>query len=132
MIDAEVKIFNRVHAVAAPLCAPKKFVSIQLVNPTAFPAASLIEMDNRTVRNRQSSSPIENFAQITYQLEVYAMKKSECRAVYSTVDDEMISMNFSRMSGQYIDNPNNTKVFRYVARYEAMIDRDGNLYRLKL
>ena len=130
MIDAEVKIFNRVHAKAAPKCAKGKFVSTIITEePTGFPAASLIEMDNSTVRGKQSSTPTENFALLTYVLEVYATTKSKCREVYDTVDDEMIAMNFNRMSGQYINNAENTKVFRYVARYEAMIDSEGNLYR---
>lgn len=129
MIDYEVKIFNRVHAVVAPLCAKNKFVSKQIVSETAFPAASLIEMDNTTIRNRQSSTPGENFALITYQLDVFAMKKSECRRVFAAADEAMLGMNFSRMSGHYIDNPGNPDVFRYTARYEAEIDPEGNLYR---
>lgn len=130
MIDYEVKIFNKVYAVVAPLCANKRFVSTVITEkPTAFPAASLIEMDNRTVRSRQSSTPAENFALVTYQLDVYATTKSKCREVFAAADGAMIAMNFSRMSGQYINNPDNTKVFRYVARYEAEIDPDGNIYR---
>ena len=129
MIDYEVKIFNRVHAAVAPLCAKNKFVSKQIVSETAFPAASLIEMDNTTIRSRQSSTPKENFARITYQLDVYAMKKSDCRAVYAAADAVMIGMNFSRMSGHYNDNAGNPDIFRYTARYEADIDEDGNLYR---
>lgn len=130
MIDYEVKIFNRVHASVAPLCAKGKFVSTNFSSPpTAFPAASLIEMDNATIRNRQSSTPVENFALITYQLDVYAMSKSECRHVYAAADEAMIAMNFNRMSAPFTQNAANTKVFRYTARYEAEIDPDGNIYR---
>lgn len=130
MIDYEVKIFNRVHAKVAPLCAKGKFVSTVITEePTGFPAASLIEMDNTTIRERQSSTPVENFALITYVLEVYATTKSKCRQVYTAADNAMIALNFSRMSGQYINNLGNPKVFRYVARYEAEIDKNGNIYR---
>lgn len=129
MIDAEVKIFNRVHAVVAPLCAKGKFVSKYVVNPTAFPAASLVEMDNSTVRNRQSSSTDENYALITYKLDVYAKTKSKCREVFAAADNAMLKLNFSRMSGQFIDNAEHQDIFRYVARYEAVIDREGQLYR---
>lgn len=129
MIDYEVKIFNKVHEVAAPLCAQNKFVSRQIISPTAFPAAALWEMDNTTVRSLQSSTPTENFARITYQCEVYARSKKQCREVFKAIDERMISLNFSRMSGQYIDNASNVEVFRYVARYEADIDADGNIYR---
>ena len=130
MIDAEVKVFNRVHASAAPLCAKNRFVSTIITEPpTAFPAGSLIEINNRTVLAKQSSTPVENFVNVMYQLEIYGTSKSQCRSVFSAADDAMISMNFNRISGQYIDNVGNTKVFRYVARYEAEIDRDGNIYR---
>ena len=131
MIDYEVKIFNRVRGVAAPLCAQNMFVSTVITEkPTAFPAASLIEMSNTTVRSRQSSTPTENFARIMYQLEVYATSKSRCKAVYAAADEAMIGMNFTRVSGNYINVIDNTKVFRYVARYEALVDTDGNLYRI--
>lgn len=130
MIDAEVKIFNRVYASVAPLCANKRFVSTIITEPpTAFPAASLIEINNRTVLARQSSTPVENYALVMYQLDVYATSKSKCREVYAAADDAMIAMNFSRVSGQYMDNAANTKVFRYVARYEAEIDTEGNIFR---
>lgn len=129
MIDFEVKIFNRVYNAISPMVAKNKFVSRQIVSATAFPAVSLIEMDNTTVRRRQSSTPGENFALITYQLDVYAMKKSECRQVFAAADEAMMQMNFSRMSGRYIDNPGNPDVFRYTARYEAEIDPEGNIYR---
>lgn len=129
MIDYEVQIFNKVHSAVSPLCAKNKFVSKQVLSPTAFPAASLIEMDNATIRARQSSTPVENYALITYQLDVFAKTKRECRDVFAAADGAMIAMNFSRMSGRYIDNPGNTDVFRYTARYEAEIDPDGNIYR---
>lgn len=130
MIDYEVKVFNRVYGTVAPLCANNRFVSTIITEPpTAFPAASLIEIDNRTVRARQSSTPVENYAQVTYQLDVFATTKSGCKAVYAAADAAMIAMNFSRISGQYINMPDNTRVFRYTARYEAEIDTEGNIYR---
>lgn len=130
MIDYEVKIFNKVYAKVAPLCANKKFVSTVITDkPTAFPAASLIEMDNSTVRGRQSSTPKENYALLTYQLDIYATSKGKCKEVFAAADNAMIAMNFSRMSGQYISLPDNQTIFRYVARYEAEIDTEGNLYR---
>jgi len=130
MIDYEVKVFNRVYADVAPLCANNRFVSTPITEPlTAFPASSLIEMDNATVQNLQSSTPSENYALVTYQLEVYATSKAKCRQVVAAADGAMIALNFTRISGQYIVNLDNTKVFRYVARYEAVVDKDGNFYR---
>lgn len=129
MIDYEVKIFNRFHAAVSSKCAKNRVVSKQITGGTAFPASSLVELDNATVRNRQSSTPGENFALITYQMEVVARTKKECREVFIEGDNAMLGMNFSRMSGRYIDNPDNPDLVRYVARYEAEIDQYGNIYR---
>ena len=130
MIDYEVKVFNRAYNSVAPKCAQNGFVSTMITQkPSSFPAASLIEMDNTTVRRLQSSTPTENFAMITYQFEVYALSKSKCREVFIAGDEAMIAMNFTRISGAFINNSDNPKVFRYVARYEAVIDSSGNLYR---
>lgn len=130
MIDYEVKIFNNVHDAVAPLCAKNRFVSSQILSYTNLPAASLYEMDNRTVQRLQSSKPVENFARIFYQLDVVAKTKSACREIFKAADDRMISMNFTRTSAQYITYPDNTEFVRYVARYAAEVDADGNLYRI--
>ena len=50
--------------------------------------------------------------------------------MYSAVDDEMIAIGFTRVSGDFLDNADNVNVFRYTARYEAEIDREGNIYRV--
>lgn len=129
MIDYEVKIFNNVYPVVAPLCAKNRFVSTQVLDYTNLPAASLYELDNRTVRKLQSSTPTENFARISYQLDVVAKTKTKCREIFKAADDRMLSMNFTRVSAQYITYPDKTEFVRYVARYIAMVDQDGNLYR---
>lgn len=129
MIDCEVKIFNRVHGAVASMLAKDRFVSTPIMDYAKLPAASLYEMDNSTFRYRQSSTPVENFAVITYQADVVAETKSKCRAIYAVIDDSMIAMNFSKISGQYITYPDNPKIVRYAARYEAVVDMDGNLYR---
>ena len=129
MIDYEIKIFNVVYPKIAPLCAQNRFVSTQIATPAALPCASLFEMDNRTVRSLQSSTPTENYAKVTYQLDVYAKGKAECRKVYAAADSALIALNFTRVSGQYINSADNAEVVRYAARYEAVIDPDGQIYR---
>ena len=129
MIDYEVNVFDTVYRKVSNLFAKGKFVSQYIPNPTAYPAGSLVELTNVTVKKRQSSTPIENFARIMYQLDVYALSKAESRSIYCAVDDEMTALGFTRVGGDFLDNPDNIDVFRYTARYEAEIDRDGNIYR---
>lgn len=130
MIDYEVNVFDSVYRKVSHLYASGKFVSSYIPTPTAYPAGCLVELINRTDRKRQSSTPVENYAVVMYQLDVYALSKQEAKAVYSATDDEMTALGFTRVSGDFLDNADNVNVFRYTARYEAEIDRDGNIYRV--
>ena len=65
-----------------------------------------------------------------YQLDVYALTKAKAREVYGVADTEMIAMGFTRMSGDFLNDPGNVNVFRYTATYEAEIDTEGNIYRI--
>ena len=129
MIDYEAEIFNAVYPVVAPMCAKNRFLSTQALTLTAFPTVTLVEMDNITVRDRQSSKIGEEFARVTYQLDVYAQTKAECRTVYAAADEQMMHLGFNRFSGHFVMTPDNSKVFRYTARYQAEIDPDGMIYR---
>lgn len=130
MIDFETNIFDNVYQVVAPMCAKGKFSNVYVPSPTAYPAASLYELSNVTDPQWQSSTPVENFSMITYQLDCYAKTKPECKALYKVADERMISLGFTRVNGTFLDNFDNTNVFRYTARYEAEIDNDGVIYRI--
>ena len=129
MIDYEVNVFDTVYRKVSHLFASGKFVSTYVPSPTAFPAGSLVELTNDTVAKRQSSTPVENFARVMYQLDVYATTKHEAKSLLSMVDDVMISLGFTRTGGEFLDNATNVNIFRYAARYVAEIGRDGTIYR---
>lgn len=129
MIDFEVQIFNAVHSSVAPLCAKNAFRSVHTPVPTVFPTATLYELSNVTDRVRRSTSTTEDFAVITYQAHVYAQSKAECRSVFSALDNAMIRLGFNRFSGDFTPNTANSKVFEYIARYQAEIDPSGVIYR---
>lgn len=130
MIDFEVNVFDAVYRKVSSKFAKGKFVSVYVPDPTAFPSGALYELSNQTVRKRQSSTPQENFARVMYQLDVYALTKNQARSLLSDVDDAMIGLGFTRVGGEFMDNVSNVNVFRYSARYEAEIDRSGNIYRI--
>lgn len=129
MIDYEVSVFDTVYPIIAPLCAPGKFVSTNITSSTAYPAVSLVEVTNVTVRSRQSSSQTENFADVMYQLDVYAKGKYNAKAVYVEADRAMTGIGFTRVSGTWLDNADAPEVSRYTARYRAWIDPNGVIYR---
>ena len=130
MIDYEVNVFDAVYRKVKSKFAKGKFVSTYVPDPTAFPAGSLVELSNETVNKRQSSTNIENFARVMYQVDVYALTKKEAKACIAVVDQQMIALGFSKVGSDFLDNASNPNVFRYVSRYEAEIDRNGTIYRI--
>lgn len=131
MIDVEMEIFNAVYDDVAPLCAKNGFRSVHTPTPTVFPTVTLVEMDNRTDRNRRSTSDHEDFAELTYEAHVYATTKAKCREVFSALDEALARYNFNRFSGAYAPDLGNTQVYEYVARYQVRVSHDGCLSRVK-
>lgn len=129
MIDYEQKIFNAVRPAVINKVASGGFKSVYVQSDEALPAVSFMEMDNSTVKSFQTNTPTENLATITYEVQIYATTKARCRDIFKALDDAMLQLNFNRLSGTYVPNLDNIKVFRYVARYEANIDRNGVIYR---
>ena len=131
MIDVENYIFNEVHGTVAPLCAKNGFRSVQGQVPTVFPAVNLFEMDNRTDYARESTMAGEDYVILTYEAHVYATSKAACRKVAKALDDRLIQLNMTRLSGAYSPNTANSKVFEFVARYRVGADEQGTLYRTR-
>lgn len=131
MIDVELHIFNAVYDDVAPLCASNGFRSVHTPSPTVFPTVTLFELDNRTDRDRNSTSNFEDFADLTYEAHVYATTKAECRSVFAALDEALAKYNFNRFSGTYVPNLTNAKVHEYVARYQVRVSNDWCLSRVK-
>lgn len=131
MIDVENLVFNAVYDDIAPLCAEGGFRSIHTPAPTVFPTVTLFEIDNRTDRNRNSTSDFEDFAELTYEVHVYANSKAACKDVFTQVDVALARYNFNRFSRTYVPNLNNDRVHEYVARYQVRVSHDGCLSRVR-
>lgn len=130
MIDVESYIFNAAYDDIAPLCAKNGYRSVQGQVPTVFPAVNLYEMDNRINTDLWSNSGSDDYAILTYEAHVFATTKAECRKVAKALDDKLIRMNMTRLSGAYSPNTANSKVFEFVARYRVGVDENGVLYRV--
>lgn len=130
MIDVESYIFNAAYDDVAPLCAKNGYRSVQGQVPTVFPAVNLYEMDNRINTDMWSNSGSDDYAILTYEAHVFATTKAECRKVAKALDDKLIRMNMTRLSGAYSPNTANSNVFEFVARYRVGVDENGVLYRV--
>lgn len=129
MIDIEADVFNRVYESVAPLVPQGCFKSVYVPNPPKFPFATLMEMDNFTDKANRSSALDEEYAVVTYEANVYATDKLDCRNVMNALDTEMLRLGFHRLSMQYVPNLADSTIFRYTSRYQAVTDTNKVIYR---
>ena len=129
MIDLEAYLFDRIFSYVAPLVPEGCFKSMAVPRPPAFPFATLFETDNFTDRKHRSSAREEDYAIVTYEANVYAMTKAECRKVMRALDTGMTRLGFMRLSLQFVPNLSDPVLFRYTGRYQAVVDPHKVIYR---
>ena len=129
MIDVESDVFDYVYPFVESLVPQGCFQSVYVPNPPKFPFATLMEMDNITDKRNRSSAMNEEYAIITYEANVYATDKFDCRDVMNAIDTAMTSLNFSRLSMQCVPNLLDSTIFRITARYQATADGNKVIYR---
>lgn len=131
MIDLESDVFD---AVAKALRAAHKGIYVtgeEVPAEAKLPAVSIVEADNRVVE-RMRTLNIENAAHIMVECNIYSNKasgkKSEAKAIAATLDAKFAEMGFTRTMKNQVPNFNDTRIYRIVCRYEAVIDKDFWIY----
>ena len=133
MIDMETEIFNEVSKQVRTKY-PKIFMTGEYVkSPSSFPCVSLVEVDNATFRNTQTTEGKENHAAVAYELNVYSNKtkgkKAECKEIAAFIDDLMMNLNFTRTMLEPVPNQDGATIYRMLGRYRAVVSRDKVVYR---
>lgn len=132
MINIEFGVFD---SVADELRSkyPGIFVSGDISSsPAKFPAVSVVEINNSVVSQMRSSSRIEEAALIAFEVNVYSDKigynKMEAKDIVASVDRVFSNLGFTRTFCNPVQNLENKNVYRIVARYEAIVDKDFWIY----
>lgn len=133
MIDIENEIFNEVSKRVRKKF-PKIFMTGEYVkSPSSFPCVSLVEMDNSTYEDSQTSEGGENHATVMYEANIYSNKttgkKAECKAIASLIDDVLMDMNFTRIMLEPMLNQNDVTIYRMLGRYRAIVSKNKTIYR---
>ena len=133
MINIESAVFNRVAMRVREVFSDIYITGEYVKSPPSFPAASLVEMDNSTRVETIDSGSNENHANVMYEVNVYSNKatgkKSECREILGLIDEEMLSMGFSRSTLTPVPNENDSTIYRMVGRYRATVSSDHTIFR---
>ena len=130
MIDIEIEIFNTVYPYIAPLVPEGGFVNEFVPEPASLPHVYLSEMDNTPDTRTADSGTKEYSCILTYEAQVYARTKQECRNIQVALDSAMIGeLGFEKLSSNQVSNLADTTIYRFVSRYRRGIMHDGAMYR---
>lgn len=133
IIDIENEIFDEVSEKVR-----EKFPSIFMTgeyvkSPSSFPCVSLVEVDNATFRDTQTTEGQENHAAVMYELNVYSNKtkgkKAECKEIVGFIDEVLMELNFTRIMLEPVPNQDSATIYRMLGRYRAIVSRDKVVYR---
>lgn len=101
--------------------------------PSKFPAVTLDEISNVMVDRLEDSSHEENYAGVTYRLQVFSNKqtgkKAEARAIFATADAEMRRMGFRRVTYTTTPEIYDSTIYNITATYEAVVSAAGYVYK---
>lgn len=133
MIDMENEIFNEVSERVREKY-PNIFMTGEYVkSPSSFPCVSLVEADNATFRNSQTTDGRENHAAVMYELNVYSNKtkgkKAECKEIVAFIDEILMGLNFTRLMLEPVPNQDEATIYRMLGRYRAVISKNKTIYR---
>lgn len=129
MIDIEKDVYQTVKSNLPSFVTCKQYY--QNVE-RKFPLVTVEEIGNSMYEDFIDSSLEEKMTQVSYEVNVYsnsATKKEDCKRIMGTVDEIMFGMGFIRIMCSPVPNQDDSKVFRYSARYRAVVDKNHVIYR---
>lgn len=131
MIDIENEVYTKVSTAVKAVHSDVKTASVTILSPSELPFLCIEETDNFCYTESQTND-LENHCVVTYELNVFSNKasgkKSQCKEILKTADEEMRSLGFSRITSTAIVLDDATK-YRLFARYQAVVSKDQVIYR---
>lgn len=130
MIDIEIDIFDMVYPYVSPLVPEGGFVNEFVPAPASLPHVYLSEIDNVPDTRTADSGGKEYSCILTYEAQVYARTKQECRDIQVALDSALVgALGFEKISSNQVPNLDDTTIYRFVSRYRRGITHSGALYR---
>ncbi len=131
MINNASEIFTRLTTALQNADSSVKTSSVYTNSPSSYPFVSIELIENSIYERGVDSGDMENFANISYEINVYARgdtKMSDCYKLLGVADNFMKSIGFARIILTPMQDQNETQ-YRLVARYEAVVGKDLKVYR---
>lgn len=126
MIDVESMVFNTIYNQLSVLYPDANITAGFDERSATFPAVIVTQTESIPYQAMNTDECAENFARITYEIEVYSNKydtgRGECKTILQSVDGIMQGMKFRRIH-------TNKPVYLYrsywkqYARYEVIVGK---------
>lgn len=133
MIDFNNEVFHTVATATRNDHIGVTVIGEYTRQPSKFPLVTLDETRNVMVEHLEDSSKEENFAGVTYRLQVFSNKQSgkraEARAIFATADTEMRKMGFRRVTYTTTPEIYDSTIYSITATYEAVVSAAGRVYK---
>lgn len=133
MIDVNNEVFTNVATRVRDQHTGTTVTGEYTRKPSKFPAVTLDEIQNVMVDRLEDSSNTENFAGVTYRLQVFSNKqtgkKGEARSIFATADAEMRRMGFHRVTYTTTPEIYDSTIYNISATYEAVVSAAGYVYK---
>lgn len=132
MIDSEPAIFDHLSKRVRSVYGDSFPIYSQYVESSAkFPAAIAMETDN-VVYQKMRTVNIENAQKVTWEINVFSNliggSKFEAREIMAVFDEAFAEIGFTRTMMTPAPNFQNFNIYRIVARYEGVVDKDLWIY----
>lgn len=131
MINNASEIFDRITTALKSSDSTVKTSSVYQNAPSSYPFVSIEMIDDSIYERGIDSGDIENFANISYEINVYTkgdIRMSKAYKLLGVADNFMKSIGFTRIIAQPLQDQNET-LYRIIARYEAVVGKDLKVYR---
>lgn len=131
MIDFSNEIFNAVAKDLRSAYEGIKVVGEYVTAPSVFPTVTIDETGNIPVHLDSAAS--SKYARVTYRVQVFSNLKSgkrrQAREIYSRLDGVLQGLGLFAVSYTTTPAIYNSEVYCITATYEAVVDRNGAIYR---
>lgn len=133
MLNYANEVFTNVARIVREAHTGTTVIGENTRQPSKFPTVTIDEIENVVVDQLEDSSNKENFAGVTYKVQVFSNKtsgkKTEARKIFSTVDAEMRRMGFRRKTYTTTPEIYESTIYQISATYDAVVSAAGYVYK---
>lgn len=134
MTDIENIIINRIDNALETAGYKDILGSTYQDVPASFPWVFFEQSDSYEHVSEHNSSRTNNHDTVVFEADIYSNKtvgaKGECKDILKVIDDEMVSLGFSRTTAQPMRPTSDLYKARTFARYRANVDSNKYIYHI--